>query len=104
MKIRNPVAVFFLPIITFGIYAIYWYVKTKEELKAKGANIPTAWLLIVPIVNLYWLWLYAQGVEKATNSAFTAPVAFILLLLLGSIGMAIVQNKFNTIGEAPKTT
>jgi len=103
MTNRNPLAVFFLPLITFGIYGIYWYVKTKEELKSKGADIPTAWLIIIPIANLYWLWMYSQGVEKVTNSGFTAPVAFVLQIFLGSIGMAIIQNKFNTIGEAPKT-
>ena len=52
MKKRNPIAVLLLPFITFGIYAIVWMVKTKGEMVAKGAEIPTAWLIIIPLVNL----------------------------------------------------
>ncbi|MDE3059103.1 MAG: DUF4234 domain-containing protein, partial [Bacteroidota bacterium] len=56
MKKRKPIAVFFLPFITLGIYSIVWYVSTKTEMKQRGADIPTAWLLIIPIADLYWLW------------------------------------------------
>jgi hypothetical protein len=52
MKNRNVVAVVLLPFVTFGIYSIYWEVVTKNELNAQGAQIPTAWLLIVPFVNI----------------------------------------------------
>ncbi|HBC85827.1 MAG TPA: hypothetical protein DCZ94_02610 [Lentisphaeria bacterium] len=97
MTKRSPIAVFILPMITCGIYAIVWYVKTKEEMNAQGTAIPTAWLLILPFINIYWLWKYCEGVEKVTNKAMTGPVAFLLILLLGSIGMAVVQSKFNSI-------
>lgn len=97
MQQRNAFLVFLLPIITFGIYGIYWYVVTKREMNAKGASIPTAWLIIIPIVNIYWLFKYCQGVEQVTKNGMSTAVAFILLFLLGSIGMAIVQAKFNSI-------
>jgi hypothetical protein len=32
-KVRSPVAVILLSIITIGIYALYWYYKTFQELK-----------------------------------------------------------------------
>ena len=101
MQYRNPTTVFFLSLITFGIYPIVWYVQTKDEMNAKGAEIPTAWLLIVPIANFYWLWKYAEGVEKTTNGDKSAGVAFCLLLFLGCIGMAIIQSAFNR-GTVPK--
>jgi len=97
MQNRNPFLVFLLPIITFGIYGIVWYVSTKREMNAKGAQIPTAWLLIIPIVNIYWLFKYAQGVEAVTKGDMSTGPAFVLLLLLGSIGMAIMQSKFNSL-------
>jgi hypothetical protein len=97
MKKRNPAAVFFLPLITFGIYGIVWSVKTKNEMKRLGADIPTAWLIIIPLVNYYWYWKYAQGVEKVTNGQMSAALAFVLLILLGLIGMAIVQSEFNKV-------
>jgi len=89
--------VFFLSLITFGIYGLVWYVKTKNEMNAKGAQIPTAWLIIVPIANIYWLWKYAQGVELVTSKEMSATTAFILIFLLAIIGMAIVQSKFNAV-------
>ncbi|MCK4352601.1 DUF4234 domain-containing protein [candidate division WOR-3 bacterium] len=97
MKRRNPFGVFFFPIITIGIYGIVWLVQTKEEMNTKGAQIPTAWLLIVPIANIVWLWKYAKGVEKVTGMG--AGGEFCLLFFLGSIGMAAIQSKFNKIAE-----
>ncbi len=97
MQHRNPAAVFFLSIITIGIYAIVWSVKTKNEMNKLGSNIPTAWLLIIPFVGIYWDWKYSEGVEKVTNGKVSAIMSFILLLILGIIGMAILQNEFNKI-------
>jgi len=97
MEHRSPIMVFFVSLITFGIYGLVWYVKTKNEMNAKGAQIPTAWLLIIPIANIYWLWKYSQGVELVTNKEMGAGVAFILIFLLSVIGMAIVQAKFNAV-------
>ena len=53
IKKRNILLVYLFSFITFGIYAIYWLVKTKEEIKGLGAEIPTGWLIILPIGNLY---------------------------------------------------
>ncbi len=97
MEHRSPIMVFFVSLITFGIYGLVWYVKTKNEMNAKGAQIPTAWLIIIPIANIYWLWRYAQGVELVTSKEMSAATAFILIFLLGIIGMAIVQSKFNAV-------
>jgi hypothetical protein len=97
MKKREPLAVFFLPIITFGIYSLVWYVSTKEEMNNKGAGIPTAWLLIIPFANLYWLWKYSKGVAHVTNNSKSAGGTFALLLFLSVIGMAIIQSAFNKV-------
>jgi len=98
MQKRSPFAVFLLSLITCGIYAIVWYVKTKNEMVAKGAEIPTAWLIIVPIANIYWMVKYVQGVGKVTNNQLSAGASFALLFLLGPIGAAIIQGAFNKIG------
>ena len=97
MTKRGPVAVFFLSIFTFGIYIIVWRVKTKGEMNRLGSNIPTAWLLIIPFVNIWWLWEYAGGVERVTGKAMSQVVAFILLLLLSAIGDAVIQDAFNKV-------
>lgn len=95
MQQRNPIAVAVLAVITFGVYAIYWIVKTKEEMNQRGADIPTAWLIIVPFVNIWWLWKYSEGVEKVTNAQLSTVISFILLFVLDVVGMAVIQNSFN---------
>lgn len=106
MKHRSPVAVLLLPLITLGIYGLYWEVMTKIEMNNQGANIPTAWLIIVPLVNIWWLWKYSEGVEQITKQKMSGVLAFILIFLLGFIGAAIIQDAFNKIGdnEAPTQT
>ncbi|MNL33863.1 hypothetical protein D3C87_1557970 [compost metagenome] len=101
MKKRNLFAVLLLCLFTFGVYSIVWPVKTKIEMNRLGANIPTAWLIIIPIVNIYWLWKYSEGVEQVTNGKQSAALAFILLFLLGVIGYMVIQNEFNKLADAP---
>lgn len=102
MKYRSIAAPLLLPLITFGIYALVWQVKTKNEMNNSGMAIPTAWLLIVPIANIIWLWKYSVGVEMFTRRGIGRHGAFWLMFLLGSIGSAIVQHEFNkTIAAVP---
>ncbi len=97
MTKRSPIAVFFLSYLTLGIYIIVWRVKTKGEMCRFGADIPTSWCMIIPLVNIWWLWKYAGGVANVTKSAMSQAVAFILLFLLGGIGDAIIQDSFNKV-------
>jgi hypothetical protein len=101
MKHRSPAAVFLLSLITFGIYAFVWHVKTKNELNRLGAHIPTAWLLIVPLANLYWIWKYCEGVEQVSQGQISAVLALILLLLLSIVGLAIMQSEYNKLSLQP---
>src|SRR5215470_1087681 len=100
MKKRSLGMMFLLMIITFGIYGLVWVVKTKGEMVSQGAEIPTAWLIIVPIVNLWWIWKWCQGVEKVTNGKLSAAVALLLYLILNQffgIGSLVIQDAFNKV-------
>ena len=97
MHKREPWLVFFLAIITLGIYGLVWWVWTKHEMNRAGAQIPTCWLSIIPFVYWYWLWKFSEGVEMVTNKEMSAGTAFVLMLLLGPIGMAIVQSSLNKV-------
>lgn len=100
MKHRSPAAVLLLPIITFGIYSLYWLVSTKSDInKVASPTVPTALLLIVPILNFVFLWKYAVGAEQATKGIASQGATFALLLLLGPIGQAIVQSNYNKVAE-----
>lgn len=89
--------VFVLSFLTFGIYGLYWFVSTKNEMNERGADIPTAWLLIIPLVNIWWTWKYCEGVDHVSRGKLSGAVSFLLIFVLGVIGMAIVQATFNDI-------
>jgi Domain of unknown function (DUF4234) len=95
MKHRSPAAPLLLPFVTLGIYTLVWHVKTKNEMNQTITNrIPTAWLLIVPIGNIFWLVTYARGAKEFNGTGSTAGT-FWLLALTGVIGQAILQARFN---------
>ena len=99
MKKVSPVMVIVFSIITFGIYGLFWAINRKTEMNAQGANIPTAWLLLVPIVSIWWFWKFAGGVEHVTRGKTSQVIAFILVFVLGFIGMAIIQDGFNKVAD-----
>jgi ABC-type transport system involved in cytochrome c biogenesis permease subunit len=95
---RSLVMIYILSILTFGIYLVYWFVKTKNELNGMGARIPTAWLLIIPIANIYWLYKYAEGFAKVTKKESTI-LWFLLFLFVGIVVPAIVQSELNKLAK-----
>jgi len=93
---RNVVLVYVLGFITLGIYFLYWYIQTKREINENfGASIPTCWLLIIPIANIYWIFKYAEAysiyVLKDDNTALWA----LIFILVGIIVPALVQMELN---------
>ena len=71
MKNRSPLTVFFLSLLTFGIYDIYWLVVTKNELnKRTKQHVPTIWLLIFPLAPLIagYVLLIASGFLNQTST------------------------------------
>jgi hypothetical protein len=95
---RSLLKIYVLGIITFGIYFIYWLVKTKDELNEMGAQIPTAWLIIIPIANIYWIYKYAEGFTKVTNKESTI-LWFLLFFFIGIAMPAIVQSELNKLAK-----
>jgi hypothetical protein len=101
MRNRSVLAVVLLPFVTLGIYTLYWFVSTKGELNNKGASIPTAWLLIIPLVNIWWMWKYFEGAEQVTNNKVNGVLMFVLALLVTSlISSAICQDTYNKLDSS----
>jgi len=101
IKKRNVFLVYVFIIITFGIYAIYWLVQTKKEMNGLGATIPTAWLLIVPIANFYWMYKYCEAFATVVKKDNNTILWFILYFLVGFIMPAIVQSELNKLAKTP---
>ena len=91
-----------LMIITLGIYAIYWLVKTKGEINENyNENIPTCWLLIIPIANIYWLFRFTEVFTKRVRQKDDAVIYFILFLFVGIIMPYVVQSELNKLADNP---
>lgn len=99
MTNRSPASVILYSLFTLGLYGIVWYSSTRNEMVARGADIPPFWQMIVPILGIIWTWKYSQGVEKVTNGSTSAATAFLMLVFLGPIGGAIVQGAFNNVTD-----
>ena len=96
MTKRNPIVVFILAGVTFGIYGLYWLIKTREEMVNLGADIPPWIFALIPVLNLLFIWKYCQGIEKVTNGDASA-VTMLILFMIG-IGVFVAQGKFNEVG------
>lgn len=103
MTNRSPIMVILLSILTLGIYVIIWLVKTKREMVALGAEIPTSWLLIVPIANLIYLYKYFMGVEFVTKGEKQGMMLFLIWILgLAPVSMYIAQEAFNKVSDSQR--
>ena len=74
MTQKNPVVVLVLTFVTLGIYGIIWIARTRGEMVARGAQIPTTWLIIIPFVNLFYYWKWSKGVEHVVRRERRADV------------------------------
>jgi hypothetical protein len=78
------------------LFGVYWLVETKNEIqKRTGMQLISGWWIAVPFGSIYFLWKWSQGVEKATG--YSQMNAFLLMLLIGPVGVWIVQGKFNQL-------
>ncbi len=99
LQYRSPVMLVILTIVTFGLYGLYWEIVTKGELNDSGADIPTAWLIIIPIANILWMWKFCEGVEQVSGGKMNGAMAFLLIFFLSIIGGAIIQDTLNKVAE-----
>lgn len=97
VKNRNVFLVYLFSIITFGIYGFYWTVSTKNEMNGLGAKIPTTWLTIIPIANLYWVYKYCEGFSQNVKKDNNTLLWFVLYLFVGIVMPAIVQLELNKL-------
>lgn len=78
---RSFIEIFILSLCTLGLYWLYWDVSTKRELVRAGGKIPNAFLVVVPIANLYFWYKYAQAYAKIVKKSQTDADLLICFLV-----------------------
>lgn len=111
MKKRNPALCVILSIITFGIYAIYWFIKINDDAN-KLANPPkktsggVAFLLTLITCGIYGIyWAYKMGkqldsaLERRGMPAKNGAVLYLILSVvgLGFVAWILMQNTINSM-------
>ena len=112
-KLRNPWGVIGLSLITLGIYYFFWWYYINREMRDFGRArntdlgqnpgnsvlaITLGALIIVPAIISLWTTSdriqrtqETAGVERGANG----PIIFILLLLIGPVGLWYAQSELN---------
>lgn len=104
IKHRNPLLVLMFSLITFGIYAIYWYVVTTKELRKNTSFAPNPWLILLSFVPIacipfmfYYDWKYSRAINELTG--YDTMTLFIIWVFLPPAAMYISQTELNTKAE-----
>jgi hypothetical protein len=117
-KLRNPLGVVGLSIITIGVYYVFWWYFINREMRdfgrARGTDLgqnpgnsvlalTLGALVIVPAIVT--LWRTCDRVQRTQEVAgvdrpASGPIIFILLLVIGPVGIWYAQNELNKAWRA----
>jgi hypothetical protein len=120
-KLRNPLGVVGLSIITIGIYYVFWWYFINREMRdlgrARGTDLgqnpgnsvlalTLGALIIVPA--LVTLWRTSDRIQRSQEVSgverpASGPIIFILLLLIGPVGVWYAQSELNKAWEAQRS-
>jgi hypothetical protein len=120
-KVRNPLGVLGLSLVTIGIYFFFWWYFINREMRdlgrARNTNlgespgnsvlaITLGALIIVPAIVT--MWTTSARLENAQEAVgierrVSGPIVFILLLLIGPVGIWYAQSELNKVWAAQGT-
>jgi Domain of unknown function (DUF4234) len=120
-KVRNPLAVVGLSLITIGVYYFFWWYFINREMRDLGRArntdlgqnpgqsvlaITLGALIIVPAIVT--LWTTSGRIESSQEAVgidrrVSGPIIFILLLLIGPVGIWYAQSELNKVWAARGT-
>lgn len=99
IKYRNMFVQVILAIVTFGIYTIYWYYVTLDELhkangRSEGAGMWT-FLSIIPFVQLFAYWRHSFEYASFVDDKYPGIAIFILWIVFSPAAWFLVQLDLN---------
>jgi hypothetical protein len=120
-KVRNPLGVVGLSIITIGVYYLFWWYYINREMRdlgqAKGVDLgqnPTNSLLavfpgaLIIVPAIVTMWTTSGRIENSQEAVgmdrrASGPIIFILLFLIGPVGIWYAQSELNKVWAAQGT-
>lgn len=118
-KLRNPLGVVALSIVTLGIYYFFWYYKANKEMAELGqahgtdecgtspgtslaALIPGFVLIVPPYYSLYKACKRLNASERTVSApeGMEAPLLWLIFVFLSPVGIYLFQRNLNRVLEA----
>ena len=104
IKRRNMWVQVLLAIVTLGIYTIYWFYVTTEELHRANGNQDGGgclWtiLYVIPIADLFAFWHQGKEYDRFINGKYPGIAIFILWIVFPPVVWFLVQRDLNAAAE-----
>ena len=101
MTRRNILMIPILFVITFGIYGLYWFYSTSNELIRynKSDENSFVWLLfaLIPIVNMIAVWKHSQAIKSMSENKVNGVMLFAIWIILPPVAMIWTQAEMNKL-------
>ena len=106
IKYRNMIMQVVLVIVTLGIYGIYWFHVTLEELhiangKEDAGEILWTILMFIPIGWWFAQWHYSKECAEFTDDKYPAFLMFILWIFFSPAVWLLTQLELNEAATVP---
>jgi hypothetical protein len=124
IKLRNPVTVLLLDLVTIGIYGLFWWYYVNREMadlgKAKGTNelgenpmnsalaiFPGALIIVPAIITMIRTGKRVKAAQRLSGQQEEANewIGLLLLLVFAPVGLWYLQEQLNKVwaveAEAP---
>lgn len=99
IKKRNVFLQVLLILVTLGIYGIYWFYVTSQEMieykKLEGSAALWTVLYIIPLVNLYALYKQSSAVEALTDKGVNRWLMFVVWIIFSPAAWIVTQLELN---------
>ena len=100
IKYRTMIVQVLLFIITLGIYGIYWFYATYNEMyrpngKVEGNGCLWTIVSLIPIANLFAYWKHSAEYAEFVDNKYPGIAIFILWLVFSPVVWFLVQLDLN---------
>ena len=104
IKYRNMAMQVVLVIMTLGIYALYWFYVTLDELHKSNGNSEGSgfWtiLSLIPFIQYFAYWHYANSYTEFVDERYPAITIFIVWVIFSPAVWFLVQSDLNKIASS----
>ena len=99
VKERNPIMVIILSMCTCGIYMLYWIWDTSKELVELKAELPPLWYIIIPGLNLYFMYKYLEEWHRIVKYEQDFIMVLVIMFVFSPIVIYWIQTELNKLAK-----